>query len=58
MMRIMGIAAIATATVMGSTAISLTSHASKAHGGSASWWGLSCDHRQQVVSGSGTTRPH
>ncbi|HEX3607304.1 MAG TPA: hypothetical protein VH134_15385 [Candidatus Dormibacteraeota bacterium] len=32
----MGIAAIATAAVLGSTAVSLTSHASKAHGGSAS----------------------
>ena len=32
-MRIMGIAAIATAAVLGSTAVSLTTHASKAHGG-------------------------
>jgi len=35
-MRIMGIAAIATAAVLGSTAMTLTTHASKAHGGNAS----------------------
>src|SRR5438477_586345 len=35
-MRIMGIAAIATAAVLGSTAMTLTTHATKAHGGSAS----------------------
>ena len=35
-MRIMGIAAIGTAVVLGSTAMTLTTHASKAHGGSAS----------------------
>ena len=35
-MRTMGIAAIVTATILGSTAMTLTSHASKAHGGSAS----------------------
>lgn len=35
-MRIMGIAAIATAAVLGSTGMALTTHASKAHGGSAS----------------------
>jgi hypothetical protein len=34
-MRIMGIAAIATAAVLGSTAMTLTTHASRAHGGSA-----------------------
>ena len=34
-MRMMGIAAIATAAFLGSTAMTLTSHASKAHGGSA-----------------------
>jgi hypothetical protein len=34
-MRIMGIAAIATAAVLGSTAMTLTTHASKGHGGSA-----------------------
>jgi hypothetical protein len=35
-MRYMGIAAIATAAVLGSTAMTLTTHASKAHGGNAS----------------------
>ena len=32
-MRIMGIAAVATAAVLGSTAMTITTHASKAHGG-------------------------
>jgi hypothetical protein len=35
-MRIMGIAAIGTAMVLGSTAMTLTTHASRAHGGHAS----------------------
>jgi hypothetical protein len=35
-MRIMGIAAIGTAVVLGSTAMTLTTHASRAHGGHAS----------------------
>jgi hypothetical protein len=35
LMRMMGIAAVAVATVLGGSAMTLTTHASKAHGGSA-----------------------